>query len=102
MEEGGAFIVAEGTMTFACNNLDPENEYKSATTGKVYKINFRFHCNGECVAYLLTARFVENLGYVLINTNSMSSCMEKEEGSLIRKSGLNIFIVKTIVMLTKY
>ena len=39
-----------------CDNLEPENEFKSTTTGEVYKINLHFHCNGECVVYLVTCK----------------------------------------------
>ena len=93
-----------------CNILEPGNEFESTVTGKVYIINFHFHCNSECVVYLLTFKIcrkqylgstIKISGYVLTNTNPILSCMEKEEGTLNWKSRLNIFVVKIIAVLTK-
>ena len=52
-EERGVFICGQRNCDI-CNILEPGNEFKSTTTGEVYKINFHFHCNSECTVYLLT------------------------------------------------
>ena len=56
-EERGFFICGRRSCDI-CNILEPGNDFKSTSTGKVYKINFYFHCNSEHVVYFL--RFVEN------------------------------------------
>ena len=76
------------------NILEPGNELKSTVTGEVYEINFHFHCNSECVVYLLTFKIcrkhyvgstIKSSGYVLSNTNPILSCVEKEEETLTGK-----------------
>ena len=53
--EKGVFICDQRSCD-TCDILEPGNEFKSTTTVKVYKINFYFHCNSECVVYLLTCK----------------------------------------------
>ena len=39
-----------------CNFIEPGNEFKSFTTQKSYKINFRFDCNSSGVISLLSCK----------------------------------------------
>ena len=55
VEERGDFICVRRNCDI-CNILEPDNEFKSTTTDEVYKTNFYFYCNSECVIYLLTCK----------------------------------------------
>ena len=88
-EEKGVFICGRKNCDI-CNTLDPGIDYKSTATGDVYKINVHFNCNSEYLVYSLTCKicrkqYVGSTINVLTNANPILSCMEKEEGTLIRK-----------------
>ena len=53
-----------------CNILYPSNQFRSTVTGEVYKMNFYFNCNSDCVVYLLTCKI----------------CAKQYTGSTITKS----------------
>ena len=36
--------------------LYASNQFRSTVTGEVYKMNFHFNCNSDCVVYLLTCK----------------------------------------------
>ena len=55
-EEERGFFICDRRSCDICNILEPGNDFKSTTTGKVYKINFHFHCISECVVYFLTCK----------------------------------------------
>ena len=62
-EERGAFICGRRNCDI-CIILEPGNELKSKTTGKVCKRNFRFRCNSKCIVQLLTCKICikQNIG----------------------------------------
>ena len=65
------------------NILEPGNEFKSTTTGEVYKIHFDFHCNSRYLMYLLISKI----------------CRKQYVGSTITKSRLRFNQYKSSIKL---
>ena len=71
-EERAVFICGRKNCDI-CNILEPGNEFKSTTTEKLFKINFHFHCNNECVVFLLTYKICRKqyVGSAITKFNKM-------------------------------
>ena len=72
-EEERAIFICGRRNCDICNILLPGNEFKSTTTEKLFKINFHFHCNDECVVFLLTYKICRKqyVGSAITKFNKM-------------------------------